>query len=231
VGNLLGEDITYNLNCSVNGSTVTKPEAFTADASVPTESQTINLQSAVGSPVPNSCTVTDLKATSLLSLDGLILSALSNANVLSGLSFGATVTAHTAVSGAIYSSAGKAGSLTADICADDAGNGNSGAAVQVYQCNSDLAQYWIQASTGQLVRNGDCLAQAGSTIKLETCSTTNNAQVWAVNGTGGSKGTIVNQSTGKCLTWPKAVSFTQLTAAGCAFSSDQQWIAPAKSAV
>lgn len=218
----LGQTVSFTLTCSVNGNPVSVPESFTSTDPADT-SETIDLQSAVGSPVPNFCTVQDMTATSTL--------ALNLASLLKKFSFGGNVTANTAVSGAVYSSAGKAGSLTANICADDEGNGNAGAQIQVYQCNSDLAQYWVQSSTGQLVRNGDCMTQSGSKVVLARCSPTNKAQVWDVKGTGGSVNTIVNSSSGQCLTWPKAVSFTQLTGSACkAKTAGQLWTGPAKSA-
>ncbi len=117
----------------------------------------------------------------------------------------------------------------ADICADDANNGNAGSHVQVYQCNSDLAQYWVQASTGQLVRNGDCMAQTGSVVVMAKCDA-NPSQVWDVRGTGGSFKTIVNQTSGNCLTWPNPKNFTQLKVTACTGKAGQLWTGPGKSA-
>lgn len=221
----LAENVTYTLACTVNGTTVAKNESFQATSA--TQSQTVALQAAVGSPVPNSCQVQNLTATALVSLSPGLLTLLNGTH----FTFGATVTANTAVAGAIWTGAGstKAGN-TADICADDAGNGNAGSPLQVYQCNSDLAQYWVQASTGQLVHNGDCLAESGSVTMLEPCNA-NPAQVWTVNGTGGSFKTIVDKTTGKCLTWPKAANFTHLTVTACTGKAGQLWTGPAKSAM
>jgi Ricin-type beta-trefoil lectin domain len=218
----LAENVTYTLACNVNGTTVDKAESF--QATTATQSQTVTLQAAVGSPVPNSCQVQNLTATSLASLSTGLQTLLGNTH----FTFGASVTANTAVPGAIWTGAGstKAGN-TADICADDAGNGNAGSHVQVYQCNSDLAQYWVQASTGQLVHNGDCMAESGSVVVLEQCNA-NPSQVWTVNGTGGSFKTIVDKTTGKCLTWPKAANFTQLTVTACTGNAGQLWTGPAR---
>jgi hypothetical protein len=230
VGTLLQETVHYTVACNVDGGTVSQNESFTAKADTASQSQTVNLQDAVGSPVPNSCKVENLRATSLLSISGAIITALQNAGILGSLSFGVQATANTAVSGAVYSAAGHTSSgLTGNICADDAGNGNANAHIQVFQCNSDLAQYWVQASTGQLVRNGDCMAQSGSVVKLENC-TSSSSQVWDVRGTGGTFDTIVNASSGQCLTWPAAVEFTQLTATNCTGSAGQKWTGPSMSA-
>jgi hypothetical protein len=229
--NLISQNVTYNLSCVVDGAAVTKAESFTATPTASTQSQTVDLQSAVGSPVPNSCQVTDLKASSLLSLNSTVVSLLQTLHLLTNLSFGVQATAHTAVPGAIWMQAGQASSgLTADLCTDVANNGNQGTPVQSYQCNSDLAQYWVQASTGQLVHNGDCLTQSGSDASLELCSATNNAQRWQVQGTGGHWGKIINASTGACLT-AKAQNFAVLKALGCNGGADQKWTGPAKSAV
>jgi Ricin-type beta-trefoil lectin domain len=230
LGGTLGEHVTYTLSCSVNGGTATYDGSFTATTDTSTESQTVDLQSAVGSPVPNSCTVTDLKATSLVSLGDELLGVLGDNGLLDDLSFGVSATAGTAVPGAIWMAADKTSSgLDADICADDNSNGNAGAIVQVYQCNSDLAQYWVQSSTGQLVRNGDCITQSGARVFLEKCSGTNAAQKWTVKGTGGKFGRIVG-STGDCLTASSAKNFVQLTATGCNGIAGQAWTGPAPSA-
>jgi len=228
---LLQEHITYTLECSVNGTTATANESFTAAPG--SESQTVNLQDAVGSPVPNSCTVHDLTATSLLSLSSALITALRGLNLLTNLTFGVTATANTAVSGAIYSVGGHTSTeLTANICADDTGNANAVSAIQVYQCNSDLAQSWVQASTGQLVRNGDCMTQDGSDINLDLCTASTADQVWDVKGTGGTFDEIVNSATGDCLTWPSSAMHTQLTAVACVSGqADQQWTGPAPSAM
>ena len=218
----LAENVTWTLDCTVNGTTVSKNESFLATTG--SQSETISLEAIAGSPVPNSCQVQNLTATSLASLSTGLQTLLGDTH----FTFGASVTANTAVPGAIWTGAGstKAGN-TADICADDAGNGNAGSHLQVYQCNSDLAQYWVQASTGQLVHNGDCMAESGSVVVLEVCDA-NPAQVWTVNGTGGSFKTIVDKATGNCLTWPKAANFTQLTATACTGKAGQLWTGPAR---
>lgn len=228
---LLQETVSYTLNCSVNGGIVSKSESFTATTTASSQSQTVDLQSAAGSPVPNNCTISGLTATSQLSLSAGLLSTLQALGLLPNLTFGVQVTANTAVPGAIWMSAAKTSSgLSADICADDAGNGNAGAIVQAYQCNSDLAQYWVQASTGQLVRNGVCVTQIGSKVSLAKCSGTNVAQQWTVQGTGGRIGHIVNKSSGQCLTAPSPKNFVQLTATACkSGAANQKWSGPGKS--
>ena len=249
----LTENVSFTLSCKVGGQTETQQVSYTnlSDG----DSRQIDLKAAVGSPVPNSCQVQDFTVQSPISLSLLDLTLLNGVsgsvlNSLGGLlgstpltglnttqlsdllnlSVSATVSADTATPGAIWAKAGtaKAGN-TADICADAENNGNAGAAGQVYQCNSDLAQFWSQADTGQLVHNGECLAQTGTLAKLAPCSTST-AQVWNVRGTGGNFNTIVNKSTGGCLSWPSAKNFTQLKVAACTGKTGQLWTGPAKSA-
>jgi hypothetical protein len=74
------------------------------------------------------------------------------------------------------------------------------------------------------------MAQSGSVVKLENC-TSSSSQVWNVKGTGGTFDTIVNASSGQCLTWPAAVEFTQLTATNCTGRAGQLWTGPSKSAM
>jgi hypothetical protein len=221
LGQSLAEDITYTVSCSVNGTTVSKDGSFQATNA--TRSQTVSLQSAVGSPLPNSCTLENLKATSLLSVSAGLRLLLSGTT----FDFGVSATANTGVSGAIYMNSGKTSAgAVASICVDDANNGNVGSKIQVFACNSDLAQYWIQSSTDQLVRNGVCLTQNSHNATLAKCSPTNNAQKWDVNGTGGSFQTLVNHSTGQCLTASSPKNFTQITVTNCTGAANQRWAAP-----
>jgi hypothetical protein len=216
----LGVNVTYTLSCSVNGGTVTDSGSFLA-TDPGTETQVIDLQSAVGSPEPNSCTVSDLTATSTLSINLL--------NILRVFTFGVSATADTGVQGAIWQQDGTSGAgANADICVDDTEDGNAGSAVQVFQCNSDLAQDWIWTNGGELVRNGDCMDLNGNDVILATC-TGSSSQQWTLNGTGGNPGTIVNQN-GDCLTATSAADFTQFTVATCGSDqANQQWIAPGQS--
>ena len=223
------ETVSYTLSCNVNGAAATHSGSFTATSTTSTQTQTVSLQSAVGSPDPNSCTVMQLTASSQISLDAAAVAALQANNLVGSFSFAATATADTAVPGAIWMAAAKTSSgLPADICADDAGNKDAGSHIQVYQCTSDLAQFWVQTSAGQLVRNGDCMTESGGKIFLQKCTAANNAQVWDVKGTNGNFAGIVNKATGHCLTAAKAVNFTQLTGTTCASKADQKWTGPGK---
>ena len=249
----LTEDVTFTLSCKVGGQTVTQAESYTN--LVDGASETIDLKSEVGSPVPNSCQVQDFRVESPISLSlldltllngvsGSVLNSLggllgtspltglddTDLSSLLGLTVSAKVTADTATPGAIYAHAGTAqAGNTADICADVENNGNAGAAAQVYQCTSDLAQFWTQASTSQLVHNGECLTASGSNVRLAACGTST-AQVWNVRGTGGSFSTIVNKASGKCLTWTSPKNFTSLKVGACTGKAGTLWTGPAKSA-
>jgi hypothetical protein len=228
LGQTLAENVTYTLACSVNGTTVTKDESFQATTDAATQTQTVDLQQAVGSPEPNSCQVQNLKATSLVSLSAPVLALLNGSH----FNFGVNATAETGVPGAIWMSSGKTSAgAGAGICVDDANNGNAGSKVQVYQCNSDLAQFWVQSSDGHIVRNGVCLQQSSTKAILAKCSGTNNAQKWTINGTHGVFNTVVNHSTSQCLTAPSPKNFTQITVGSCTGAANQRWTGPAKSPV
>jgi hypothetical protein len=223
LGQTLAANVTYTLSCSVNGATATDNGSF--QATTGTQSQVVNLQSAVASPEPNSCSISNLKATSEVTLNSTVLGLLG-ADVFT---FGVTATADTAVPGSIWQQSGKTGAgVNADICVDDTSNGNNGSHVQVYQCNSDLAQYWVWTNGGQIVHNGDCMDLSGSKVVLATCSGAN-SQKWTINGTGGSFNTIVNQSSGQCLTASAPTNFTQFTVATCTGAASQKWTGPGKS--
>src|SRR5450631_3586022 len=95
-------------------------------------------------------TVSNLNTTTTLALS---LGAIG----LSPFTVGVGATAITAVPGAVYQNAGTTSKgANAVLCADDAGNANAGAKVQAFTCLSDLADYFVQTSTGQFVHNGDC---------------------------------------------------------------------------
>jgi hypothetical protein len=227
LGNLLGQtlaaNVTYTLTCSVNGGPKTYNGSFQATSG--TQSQVVNLQSAVGSPEPNSCTLSNLEATSLVTLTSALVGLLGS----NTFTFGVSATADTATPGAMWQQTAKNGAgAYADICADDTANGNANAIVQVYQCNSDLAQYWVWTNSDQLVHNGDCLDLSGSKVILSTCSDAT-SQKWQVNGINGNFNTIVNQSSSQCLTASKPANFTQLTVATCTGAANQKWAGPGKS--
>jgi Ricin-type beta-trefoil lectin domain len=224
LGQSLSENITYTVACSVNGTTATYNGSFSATSGTP--SQTVSMQTAVGSPQPGNCRVSDLSATSLVSISTPLLVLLGGTH----FDFGVSATVNTGVSGAVYANNGTTSKgAGASTCLDDANNGNVGSKVQAYQCNSDLAQYWIQSSTHQIVRNGVCLTQSGNKATLAKCSGTNHAQVWHVNGTGGSTGTIVNDSTNQCLTMGSPKNFSQITVSNCTGAAGQKWTGPAPS--
>jgi hypothetical protein len=220
----LAANVSYTLTCNVNGGTKTYNGSFQATSG--TQSQTVSLLSAVGAPEANSCTLSNLKATSLVSLNSTILGLLG-ANTFT---FGVTATADTAVPGAIWMVGGKTGAgNNEDICVDDRSNGNAGALVQVYQCDSDLAQYWVWTNGDQLVHNGDCMDLSGSRVILATCSDAT-SQKWSITGTNGSFNHIINQSSNECLIAPSAANATQLQVATCGGASAENWAGPGKSA-
>jgi hypothetical protein len=234
---LVGETVTYKLTCTVNGQKVTTGTQ-TFNATVGNTSQVIDLQSAVGSPEPQDCTVKNLTATSTLDLATSLLGPLkvvlaqtplaALGRALAGSNLGASVTATTAVPGAIYTQVGH-GNSPSYVCMDQAANGNAGSKVQAYRCNSDLAQFWTYLAGGQLVHNGDCADVNNGNVTLAACDGSQ-AQQWTVNGANAHLGTIVNKATNDCLTAPSTADFTQLTVANCTSADNQEWVAPAQTA-
>jgi Ricin-type beta-trefoil lectin domain len=209
-------NVSYTLNCIVNGVNVSKSDTFSLVGPTAPTTQTLSLQDAVGSTDPSSCTVHGLT----ISTFGLIV---TSPNV--------TATADVAVPGAIWEAGASVDGVTPDTCVDDTANGNAGSSIQVFQCNSDLAQYWVLNSAGNLVHNGDCMDQSGAAVILSQCDPKSTTQLWTVNGTGGTPGTIVNQMTGQCLTAPSAADGTAFTVKSCGASAPGQlWTAPGASA-
>lgn len=215
----LGVTASWTLTCVVNGAPVTEPagsSTFTATSSA-TSSTVIDLQAAVGSPEPNSCTLSNLTASSTVSLTTLGASSFS---------FGVSAAADTALPGSIWQPAGSTSDgATATLCADDRANGNAGSVVQGYKCISDLAQFWVYTASGQFVHNGDCMAVSGGAVVLAACDSGDPSQAWTVTAGSGSAGTI--STGGQCLTAPSARNGTGLTVAACTGAASQKWTAPA----
>jgi hypothetical protein len=223
LGQSLAENVSYTLSCSVNGSTATDKGSFQATSG--SQSQVVNLQSVVGSPAPNSCMLSNLQATSLVTLNSTLLGLLGDKT----FTFGVTATADTTTPGAMWQETAKnSAGAYAGICVDDAGNGNANAIAQVYQCNSDLAQSWVWTSSGQIVHNGDCLDLSGRNVIMNKCSTAA-SQEWQINGVNGNFDTIVNHVSSQCLTASSPKDFTQLTVATCTGAASQKWTGPNKS--
>jgi hypothetical protein len=219
----LGMKATWTLSCVVDGNTVTAPGSLTVTTLSQSASTTIDLQSAVGSPNPSSCTVVNLKATTTLALT-------IGALLLPPITVGANATADTGVPGAVYSNypTDKSGAHAA-VCADDRGNGNSGSTVQAFTCLSDLADQWIQTGTGQFVHNGVCLTDTGAAVMLQKCianPSNSSGQVW--NGSSSGAGELSNADGNGCLTAPSSgtIEGTALRVAACHGSLGQAWTIP-----
>jgi hypothetical protein len=207
------------LACDVNGATVTAPGSYTVTSTEQPPFTVIDLQSAVGSPDPNRCSVEGLTVHTLLPL--------VTADIYEALPFqiGAVAVATTAAPGAIRQEEGTtSGGAHAALCADDTANGNAGAKIQGFECLSDLAQDFVQTSAGQLVNNGDCVtATKGGTVVLDKCVADDTSQQWTQATPGG---TLKNTSTGTCLTAPSVKNGTPLTVAACGGAVRQQWELP-----
>jgi Ricin-type beta-trefoil lectin domain len=219
-----GYDASWELVCSVNGSTVTVPGSYQITTTTQSPFTTIDLQKAVGSPSPNQCSVEELQVSTILPLVAVDL----DEAVPFEIGVGAESTA--AVPGAIHQEAGTTSAgARAELCANDTANGNAGTKIQAFQCLSDLADSFVQTSTGQLVHNGDCVSvTAGGYVFLARCAANDTLERWGQSKAGGS---VENQSTDTCLTAPSVKAGTQLTVKACGSAANQQWYLPAATAV
>jgi Ricin-type beta-trefoil lectin domain len=207
------------LACDVNGATVTAPGSYTVTSTSQAPFTTIDLQSAVGSPEPNQCSVEGLTMHTLLPL------VVADLDEVVPFQIGALAVATTAAPGAIRQDEGTtSGGAHAALCADDTANGNAGAKIQGFECLSDLAQDFVQTSTGQFVNNGDCMtATKGGGVLLDKCVAADTSQQWTQTTPGG---TLKNTSTGTCLTAPSVKNGTPLTLAACGGAVRQEWYLP-----
>jgi Ricin-type beta-trefoil lectin domain len=219
-----GYELSWDLACSVNGTTVTTPGSYQITSTTQSPFTTIDLQTAVGSPDPNQCAVEDLELQTILPL---VAADLDDAVPFQ---IGGVAVATSAVPGAIHQEAGTtSGGARAELCANDTANGNAGTKIQAFQCLSDLADSFVQTSTGQLVHNGDCVSvTAGGYVFLARCAVNDTLERWTQSTAGG---TVRNQSTGTCLTAPSVKAGTQLTVKACGRGASQRWYLPAATAV
>jgi Ricin-type beta-trefoil lectin domain len=219
----LSAKVTYRLSCQVNGKSVTSTSytGFTV-TSASNNSQTINMQRAVGSPAPNQCTLANLTVSSPVSAALLTEASLLNLHY----TFGVSSTGDNGVPGPMYffTTKNKSGAVPT-ICADDTRDGNAGTAVQAYTCVNDPNQKWLQVSTHQFVHNGICLSDVGGKAKLAGCKTNpgrKNGQVWETVRKSG-LAELVNTGNGQCLTAPKAMNNIPLIIARCTGARTQLW--------
>jgi hypothetical protein len=218
-----GINVNYSGTCAVDGSTKAFSGSFKATSSSAPTTTVLNLQSLVGSPVPNSCTVT-LTVSTVAAIPAII-------GLITPFTLEASVQSIYTVPGAIWQGAGTtSANASAATCTDDTSNGNAGTAAQAYVCLSDLADFWSQTGTGQLVHNGDCLTDSGNAASLQACTPGNTSQYW----TGGtSKSELVNKGAAAgqgCLTVPNYANGTPLSLATCTGAANQLWTAPAQTA-
>jgi hypothetical protein len=224
----LAMDSSWTLSCLVDGATVSKPGSYDITSTDQSASTTIDLQAIVGSPEPSSCTISDLTVKTSVALS---IGALS----LSPFSIGIAATADNATPGAVYASyPSDSAGAHAEVCADDANNGDSGTHVQAFQCLSDQADYWVQVSTHQFVHNGDCLTDSGGSVILQTCVASpanSSGQIWNQQNASGA-GSLTNANGGGCLTAPASgtIDSATLRVASCHGAVGQKWTVPAATA-
>jgi hypothetical protein len=124
-------------------------------------------------------------------------------------------------SGAVVGIAGMCLDVNGGVPAD----GNH---VQLWGCNGTPAQTWTGGTDGTLRVVGSCLrisdnaTTSGSMVEIWTCDGSSSQQWRFTNGT------LVNPSTGLCLTSPSdsTAQGTHLTVAVCAAKPGQRWTAP-----
>ena len=118
------------------------------------------------------------------------------------------------------------GGKCVDIAAASTANGT---AVQLYDCNGTDAQNWTVQPDGSIQALGKCMDIAaagtadGTRIQLYDCNGTA-AQKWTATG-----GTLVNPSSGKCLTAAGSANSTQLQLGTCTGVAGQKWALPSSS--
>jgi hypothetical protein len=227
LGDPLKENVSYTLSCQVSGSASVYNGHFQATTTTSTQSQTIDLATAVGSPEPTQCTVENLTASSLLAVNSTLVSALTGIS----FAFGAQATADTTTPGAIYANYPRdSAGAVAVICADDTKNGNSGSITQAFPCLSDLADLWSQVPTNQFVHNGDCLTDLHGAVTIQHCvadPTASSGQIWIQQNASG-EGTFTNANGNGCLTAPASGTIDEapLQVATCSGAIGQKWTVP-----
>jgi len=219
-----GLTVSWNLICDVNGIAVETPGSYQVTATTQSPFTVIDLQAAVGSPDPSLCDVETMTVSTLLPLVG------EDLDEAVPFQIGAATEGITAVPGEIYQQEGTtAAGAHAELCADDTGNGDAGAKIQAFQCLNDLADPFVQSSTGQLVHNGDCVSvTAGGYAFLARCAADDTLEQWTQATAGGP---VMNTSTGTCLTAPSVQNGIQLTVKACGNAANQQWTLPAAAVV
>jgi hypothetical protein len=226
-----GMDASWTLTCLVNGAAVSKDGSYDVTSTSQAPGTIIDLQTLLGSPEPNECSIQNLTVQTALALNPSVLSrhsASGHALAVSGFTIAVAAVADVAVPGAIYQSEGTTGAgAHAELCADDTGNGNAGSKIQGFQCRDDLADAFVRTSSGQLVHNGDCTGVSGDKVILSHCTADKPSQEWAQSTVGS---WVRNQSTGSCLTSPSAKAGMQLTVMPCGNKAGQKWTLPAASA-
>jgi hypothetical protein len=226
-----GMDASWTLSCLVNGADVNVPGTYDVTSTSQAPYTLIDLQTVVGSPNPNRCSVEDLTVQTALPLISSVREQAAGNHALgepSGFTVGVAALANTAVPGAIYQMEGRTGAgAQAELCADDTANGYAGSKIQGFQCLNDLADSFVQTSSGQLVHNGDCVGLAGSKVILSTCTAGDKSQEWLQSAVGAR---LWNRATGACLTAPSVLAGTPLTVTSCGNGANQKWHLPAASA-
>ncbi|WP_394845938.1 GH92 family glycosyl hydrolase [Pendulispora brunnea] len=132
----------------------------------------------------------------------------------------------------VYGSAIPTGAISglASKCADvNQGSQTNGTKVQLYDCNSSIAQQWSLPGDGTVQAVGKCLdvttsgTANGTKVQLWDCNASG-AQQWVA----GANGSLRNPQSGRCLDVPNSATEngTQLQIYDCNASAAQQWALP-----
>lgn len=210
VASMAGQGIkdSWSLTCYAGTRQLfSKTGTFTVTASQTGTSTNLPL----GGEVPTKCDVSSTVST-LAAVNAILL---LNVNALD---VSDSVAANEAVPGAIWTGNPGVGTRCADVAGDNDGNGTK---IQIWTCESDLADYFVQAPSHLLEHDGNCLTNVGGKAYLEYCTEAPD-QIWSNRGAAQE----VHSSTGGCLTDPSATDGTQLTITTCANKADQKWTIP-----
>ena len=210
VASLPGQGIkdSWRLTCYAGTRQLfSKTGTFTVTASQTSTSTNLPL----GSEVPAKCDVSSTVST----LAAVNATLLLNVNALD---VSDNVAANTAIPGAIWT--GDQGIST--HCADVTGNNNANATkIQIWTCQSDLADYFVQTPNHLLEHDGNCLTNVDGQAYLDYCTGASD-QIWSNSGAAQE----VHSSAGGCLTDPSATDGTQLTITPCVNKANQKWTIP-----
>lgn len=210
VASMAGQGIkdSWSLTCYAGTRRLfSKTGTFTVTASQTSTSTNLPL----GTEVPAKCDVSSTVST-LAAVNAILL---LNVNALD---VSDSVAANKAMPGAIWTGNQGVSTHCADVTGDNDANGTK---IQIWTCESDLADYFVQTPGHLLEHDGNCLTNVGGRAYLDYCTEAPD-QIWSNSGAAQE----VRSGTGGCLTDFSATDGTQLMITTCANKADQKWTIP-----